>query len=115
VNGKRYERSTHTSRRAAVAQLARFDADPENYDPRGQPKAAPIYLAADLRERFLRWSKEEGKKGYGNSVDWVPNQGYHTLFWMEALGRIGLGHVVPQGREDVGRQAGLPPTRRAPG
>lgn len=91
VNKKRYERSTHTSSETAAAiQLARFDADPENYDPRGEVKAAPIYLDADLRERFLRWSKEKGKKGYGNSVDWVRNQGYHTLFWMEALGRVDL-------------------------
>ncbi|MCM2334173.1 MAG: hypothetical protein NDI82_09525 [Anaeromyxobacteraceae bacterium] len=102
VNGTRYERSTHTSSESAASvQLDRFDADPENYDPRGKPKVAPIYLTADLRERFLRWSKEKGKKGYGNSVDWVRNQGYHTLFWMKHLGRVDLRkatlaeHILP--------------------
>jgi integrase len=114
VNGKRYERSTHTgSHRAALAQLDRFGADPENYDPRGEVKAAPIYLDADLREKFLRWSKEKGKRGYGNTADWVRNQGYHLLFWIEALGRVDLrratlaDHILPALR-DPSTHAELP-------
>jgi hypothetical protein len=102
VNHKRYERSTHaSSHRAALAQLGRFGADPANYDPRGEVRAPPIYLDAALRERFLRSSKEKGKRGYGNSADWVRNQGYHTLFWMEALGGVDLRkarraeHILP--------------------
>lgn len=111
VKGKRYERSTHTSSESAASiQLARFDADPENYDPRGKPKAEPLYLDADLTERFLRWSKEKGKRGYGNTDEWVRSQKYHLLFWMEKLGRVDLrkatlaDHILPALKNKAGQE-----------
>src|SRR5438309_10507870 len=74
INGTRYERSTFcTTYRAGIEQLKRFEADPENYQPQGEPKGAGLYLAEELAQQFLDWSRDEKK----NSATWR---------WMQAWG-----------------------------
>jgi integrase len=90
VGGRRYEVSTRcTALRPAMAQLARFEADPEGYDPSGgQGERLRLDLATSLA--FLRWSRDEK----GNSAEWVAKQKAHLAWWMERIGRLDLRRVT---------------------
>jgi integrase len=97
VGGRAYEVSTRcTSLRAAMAQLARFEADPEGYDPSGG-KGERIVLDVERGRAFLRWSLEEK----GNSAGWVRQQKRYLAWWIEKLGgldvrRVSLrDHILP--------------------
>jgi integrase len=97
IGGKPYEVSTRCDReRPALAQLDRFLADPENYDPRGG-SAEPLRLTADLVRAFIAWSLDTK----GNSRPWVLQQKAYLAWWAEKLkGRdlraLDLGaHVIP--------------------
>lgn len=97
IGGTRYEVSTHCDReRPALAQLDRFLADPENYDPRGG-SADPLRLTAELVGAFIAWSLDVK----GNSRPWVLQQKAYLAWWAETLkGRdlraLDLGaHVIP--------------------
>lgn len=90
VAGRAYEVSTRcTSLRAAMAQLARFEADPEGYDPSGG-KGERLTLDLDRARAFLRWSLEEK----GNSAAWVRQQKRYLAWWMERLGGLDLRRVT---------------------
>jgi len=102
VNGKRYEVSTrcHT-RRAALEQLGRFEADPEGYDPRGGLQPDPIYLDKPLVEAYLRYSRDEKE----NSPKWVREQRKLLAWWAKKLHAVNL-------RGASLRDAILPPLSR---
>ncbi|MFT3837958.1 MAG: tyrosine-type recombinase/integrase [Myxococcaceae bacterium] len=81
VSGKRYDVSTRASTEtAAVKQLERFMADPENYDPKGVTPDEPLYLTEELAQQFLDWSKEKG-----NSQGWRWVQKWCLEWWGEQL------------------------------
>lgn len=61
VGGKRYHVSTRcTSRRAAIKQLERFEANPEAYRPEGERAPDPIYLNEDRVNAFYDWQVAKG-------------------------------------------------------
>jgi len=82
VRGERYDVSTrcHTAR-AALEQLARFEADPDGYNPRGTPPSDPIPLSRDLVASFLTWSRETKK----NTKKWVGEQRSALEWWRPYL------------------------------
>ena len=83
VGGTRYEVSTRCHKaRAALEQLARFEADPERYDPRGAPSKEPIALDKTLAEAFLTWSRDVRH----NTRKWVGEQRSALAWWAERLG-----------------------------
>jgi integrase len=87
VNGKRYEVSTRTfSVRAALDQLKRFQADPENYDPRGEERPDPIHLDEKLAREYLVYSRNEKE----NSRGWVTEQRALLAWWAERLKGVDL-------------------------
>jgi hypothetical protein len=98
VRGQRYHVSTrcHTAR-AALEQLARFEADPDSYDPKGSPPSDPIYLDLQLAQGFLTWSRETRH----NTRKWVGEQKAALAWWAEQLGDRDLrgvslaGVIVP--------------------
>lgn len=98
VRGHRYHVSTrcHTAR-AALEQLARFEADPAAYDPRGSSPADPIFLDVTLAEGFLTWSRQVRH----NTRKWVGEQRAALAWWAEQLGGRDLRglslpmHIVP--------------------
>jgi len=82
VGGHRYSCTTGaTTLRAALKQLERFEADPDNYRPANDPSTAPLYLDNDLSEAFLGWSKNDK----GNTARWVEHQKHALAWWMEKL------------------------------
>lgn len=113
VDGRRYEVSTGcTTLRGAIKQLERFEADPDNYRPAGDPSTAPIYLDADpvdenmrpdpkgvprLVREFLRYSRDEK----GNSKEWIGKQKANLSKWMPKLHGVDLrratlrDHLLP--------------------
>ena len=103
VAGKRYEVSTRARNEpAAVAQLRRFEADPEGYDPRGRVRPNPIYLDVKLADAFLAWSaKPKAEGGRGNTGRWVHEQKLYLDWWAERLKGVDLRrlsyeeHVTP--------------------
>lgn len=83
VSGTRYEVSTRCHKaRAALEQLARFEADPARYDPRGTPSKNPIVLDETLAEAFLTWSRDVRH----NTRKWVGEQRSALAWWAEKLG-----------------------------
>lgn len=89
VNGRTYEVSTRcTALRAAMAHLARFEADPEGYDPSGG-QGERLTLDLDRARAFLRWSLEDK----GNTPQWVRQQKRYLVWWMEVLGGMDLRRV----------------------
>lgn len=103
VNGRRYVVSTRArSEAAAVAQLRRFEADPEGYDPRGHVRPNAIYLDVPLADAFLAWSlKPKDQGGRGNTPRWVGEQKRYLDWWSDRLDGIDLRrlsyeeHVAP--------------------
>jgi integrase len=90
IGGHTFEVSTRcTSHRAALAQLARFEADPEGYDPAGGTEE-PIRLTAELARAFLRYSLEDR----GNSREWVGKQKRYLAWWAKRLGGRDLRRVT---------------------
>ena len=83
VAGTRYEVSTRAhSARAALEHLARFEADPTAYDPRGTPSVDPIILDLKLAEAFLGWSRDVRH----NTKKWVGEQRSALAWWAEHIG-----------------------------
>ncbi len=98
IGGRVFEVSTGcTSLGSALKQLERFEADPEHYQPAGDPGAAPLYLDAPTVKDFLRWSL----RGKGNTSTWVAKQRGALAWWTERLQGVNLrraslrDHVVP--------------------
>jgi integrase len=82
IDGKRYKISTRAhSPKAAYEQLARFEADPENYRPRGKVRGVAIYLDAALSADFLKWSRDVQH----NTPKWVSEQKYYLAWWGDRL------------------------------
>lgn len=107
VAGKRYEVSTRaTGIKAALAQLERFEEDPENYDPAGGTGKEPIRITADLVKAFLRWSLEEK----GNSRAWVLQQRAYLAWWHETLKGRDL-RALDLGRDVIPALDGAPERR----
>ena len=103
VGGRVYSSSTGaTTRRSAMAQLERFEKDPEGYRPEGDIGPAPIFLTNELAEDFLGWSKNER----GNSAGWVAKQKSIMTWWGERLDRVDLRRASL--RDDI-----LPPLKGA--
>jgi integrase len=87
VGGRRYEVSTRKhSLAAALAEWARFERDPEGYQPGGAAPRSPVYLDNRLSEDFLAWSLHEK----GNSAEWVKKQKGVLAWWMERLAGVDL-------------------------
>lgn len=87
INGTRYEISTRcNTQRAAMKQYERFEADPENYEPQGNPKREPLYLTERLAQEFLDWSRDEKK----NSEQWRWTQRWCLKWWGAKLQNIDL-------------------------
>jgi integrase len=82
IDGKRYKISTRAhSAKAAFEQLRRFEADPENYRPRGVAQKAPIYFDTALANEFLTWSRDVQH----NTPKWVAEQKYYLAWWADQL------------------------------
>jgi integrase len=102
IGGKRYEVSTRCSRlRPALAQLERFEADPDGYDPAGSSDE-PVRLTAALVALFVTWSQASKREGgKGNSRAWVLQQKSYLAWWSEQfkgrdLRRLSLrDHIIP--------------------
>jgi len=87
INGRNYKVSTRDSTlRAAMEQLKRFEADPENYNPAGLPDEQPIYLDAPLAEELLMWSRDTKK----NSREWLEKQQRYLAWWADQLKGLNL-------------------------
>ena len=103
VAGHRYVISTRARGiRAALEHLARFEANPEAYDPRGDVGPAPLWLDAELVEAFLAWSRAPREAGgKGNTRQWVGKQKALLAWWAERLHGVDLRraslteHVLP--------------------
>ena len=95
VTGKRYTVSTQArSEPAAVAQLRRFEADPEGDDPRGHVRRDPIYLDVPLAKDFLVWSRKPKREGgRGNTPPWVHDQKMYLDRWAKRLRGVDLRRV----------------------
>ncbi len=98
VNGRRYVVSTGaTTRRSALAQLERFEKDPEAYQPGGEVVREPVYLTNKNVEAFLAWSKKDRQ----NSPAWVEKQRRILAWWQKKLGATNLrratlqDHIIP--------------------
>lgn len=102
IGGKPYQRTTRRStEHAAKIELARFDADPESYEP-GGPSTDALRLTADLVRPFLSWSAApESEGGKGNSRAWMLQQKAYLAWWAAVLKgrdlrRLSLpDHVLP--------------------
>ncbi len=81
VAGTPYKRSTraHTLA-AAMKHLARFEANPQKYDPRGVT-SSPLVLDAELVKGYLEYSAVELK----NSRGWLRKQRRFLDWWSEKL------------------------------
>lgn len=97
IGGKRYEVATGCDReRPALAQLDRFLADPEGYDPRGGQRE-PLYITAALVKAFLAHSRDARE----NSAGWRRQQKAYLAWWSgklkgRDLRRLSLSeHIVP--------------------
>jgi integrase len=97
IGGRRYEiRTPARSESAAHAQLKRFEADPEGYDPAGDAPREGLFLTDELVAEFLAYSKDEG-----NSLGWRRKQKHILAWWGERLERVDLrkvslhDHVLP--------------------
>jgi len=96
VNGTRYEVSTRAhSRRAAIKQLERFEANPDAYNPRGDERPEPIYLDKPLSEEFLAYSRDEKK----NTTAWVTEQRALLGDWADDLHGVDLRRATL--RDDI--------------
>lgn len=91
VNGESKRRRFHVSTRAhgwkaAMKQLERFEADPENYDPAGKAPELPLLITAELVDEFWNWQVE--KKGCTTKhANAVSNR---LADWTEDLGTVDL-------------------------
>ncbi len=99
VGGRRFEVSTRCSRlRPALAQLERFEADPDGYNP-ASPGGEPLRLNLETAKAFLAWSA--APDGKGNSRPWVLQQRAYLAWWAEQLRGVDLrrvtlrDHVIP--------------------
>jgi integrase len=97
INGTRYELATGaTNIEAALAQLRRFQADPEAYDPRGAAPREGLYLDDPLVKEYLAFSQEEG-----NSAPWRRKQKNLLAWWADELEGLDLrklslaDHILP--------------------
>lgn len=96
IRGHRYHVSTrcHTAR-AALTQLARFEADPAGYSPNGTTPSDPLPLDVKLVTAFLRWSREVRH----NTRKWAGEQRAALEWWRPFIsGRdlrgLSLTHVI---------------------
>jgi integrase len=89
IGKKRFEiRTPATKESAAVAQLRRFEADPEGYDPAGEAPREGLFLDEDLVKEHLAFSAAEG-----NSVGWRRKQKRFLAWWAGELNGIDLRKV----------------------
>ena len=91
AGGKRYEVSTRcTTHRAALSELARWEADPGGYTPKTvqtpEQRRDPIPLTEALCDDFLMWSRDTK----GNTPRWVNEQQAYLAWWRERLGEVDL-------------------------
>lgn len=90
VGGKRYHVSTRCySRRAAIKQLERFEANPAGYRPEGEAPDDPIYLRLELVNAFYDWQISEGvTKKHASEV-----RG-RLRHWLLDLAHVDLRHAT---------------------
>ncbi len=94
IGGRRFDVSTRaTDVESARAQLRRFEADPDNYNP--APVSEPLFLDAGLVKGFLEWSRDEKK----NTREWVKVQQRRLVFWTRTFHRRDLRKLDL--REDI--------------
>ncbi len=81
-DGRRYDLSTgcHT-RRAAIKQLERFEANPSGYQRQGEAPAKPLPLDEELAAEFLSWCRDVK----GNSQGWLRKQRVYVSWWAGQL------------------------------
>ena len=98
VDGSRYEVSTRAHGiKEALAHLARFEADPDAYSPKGAPATVaddPVYLDDKLVKRLLDWSEEKG-----NTKEHRNGQKRYLAWWAKHL--VGVDLRVLDLRRDV--------------
>lgn len=83
VRGKRFHVSTHAHNlRAAMAQLERFEADPNGYNPLGDSSEEPLLLSTELILKHRNWSVEVK----GNTRHHAKEVAARLAEWMVALG-----------------------------
>lgn len=81
VEGRRYDVSTRaTTERGALEQLRRFEADPVNYKPGGDPGREPVRFDVDLVAKFLEFSRDSRK----NSAPYIREQKRLLAMWADA-------------------------------
>lgn len=85
--GKRYDVSTRChSLRAALKQLERFEADPENYTPEGPKKREPLRITEKLVQEHLEYCRDVKQ----NTGHWLNNKKAYLAWWAERLGNLDL-------------------------
>lgn len=104
IKGDRHHFSTHTTTlRAAMAQLARWEADPRAYEPGGEERPDAVLLNVDLTREFLDWSKARG-----NSTGYVARLRTYMGWWADRLEGVDLRRATL--RDDI-----LPALEDVPG
>jgi integrase len=94
IGGRRFVVSTRRrTLAAAMAELARFEADPEGYEPL---EAARVTLDDDTAVAFLRRSVAKG-----NTPAWVRDQKAALLWWQGVLGSLDLRKVPVSRMQDA--------------
>lgn len=102
VGGQHFHISTRCRlERAALEQLARFEADPESYRPGGDGEA--VVMNADLVDEHERWQLAVKR----NTAKHVANCGTYLEGWMMAFDGTDLRHVTVA---DLKRELGQWPT-----
>lgn len=86
VAGIRYHQSTRChSRRAALKQLERFEANPSAWRPEGEERAAALRITDELVLEFARHSLAKG-----NTTKHAREMGRRLADWMEDIGERDL-------------------------
>lgn len=112
VGGVRHHVSTRCStRRAALEQLGRFEANPSAYVPAGEKPSAPRRLTAELLEEFRQWQLN----GKGVTARHAYYTGIYLADWIEDLGGVDLRNVTLKDHVDPAlvRRIGAKPKRIA--
>jgi site-specific recombinase XerD len=102
VGGRRFHVSTRANNiTAATEQLARFQSNPEAYQPSGSG-GRPVRMTAALVLEFRRWQHEQKRVSTKHGRDVAK----YLADWMEDIGARDVRALDPAGlREMVGRRS----------
>lgn len=91
LNGRRYDLSTGCqTRRAAIKQLERFEANPNGYRRQGEAPAKALPLDEELAAEFLTWCRDVKV----NSQPWLRKQRAYVSWWAGQLRGCDLRRVT---------------------